>query len=216
MNSDLIKFYTEAGQDQSNRVHREILAMTDTELERCHDFIQWIFPTATPSAFNPNAPLLDRATIKALVDHPTFRTRFSLAIKRMLEFWGLEYVGAGKSIRVKPITQVQEWMEYDNHNLLRITRMMESCYLLGYEGVGQSLFTALIQTVKTHPAWYFIELMNVCYWYHAAYGIPMPMIQKVRIELPIRPKLAPEYVVPVTRHTDEWGKTTTIVHEMGQ
>jgi hypothetical protein len=166
-----VKFYTEAGQDQSNRLHREILAMTDEQLERTHDFIQWLFPTATPSAFNPDAPLLDRGTIKTLTGNSTFRTRFSLTLKRMLEFWNLDYAGTGHNITLRPITEWQTWMVYDNHNLLRMTRFMESCALLGYEKTGRSLCAALIQTVKTQPEWYFIELENVYHWYFSAYGL---------------------------------------------
>jgi hypothetical protein len=179
MHKALVAFYTDAGTDDSNRSHPEILAFTDKELEMCHDFIQWVFPTERASAFNKDAPLLDRSTVNALKDDLIFQTRFSLTLKRMFKFWGLGFTGSGKAIRVLPIKKELHWMQHDNHNLLRMSRLMESCRLLGFEGVGQSLFAALINSIKDLNAkndpWQrlessFITLENVYWWRLSAYG----------------------------------------------
>jgi len=170
VNESLRKFYTEDGQDAENRRHYDILSMTDEELEKTHDFIQWIFPTPNPSAFNPDAPILTPATIEYLKHDAVFQARFSCALRRMFDFWQLPYKRSGKNYLVQPFTKHLWWMEHDNHNLLRMTRVMESCRLLGYEKTGRSLFEALVRTIKEHPEFYFIEPINVYWWYRSISG----------------------------------------------
>jgi hypothetical protein len=179
LNKSLIAFYTDSGTDQSNRAHHDLLRFSDTEMEMTHDFIQWMFPTEKKSAFNSDAPVLNRQTIAAIKDDILFQTRFGLAIKRIFKFWGIEYTGTGHNIKVKPLNKKLHWMRHDNHNLLRMSRFMESCRLLGFEAVGQSLFTALINSVftlrdPTYP-WHplesqFISIENVYWWRKGAYG----------------------------------------------
>lgn len=44
----------------------EILEWSNEKWEDHHDFIQWIFPTTTPSKFNLSAPVLDDTAAKIL------------------------------------------------------------------------------------------------------------------------------------------------------
>jgi hypothetical protein len=169
MNQELVKFYTSGGRDGADRSLFDILAMDDWELERTHDFIQWIFPTETQSAYNSDAPLLDLETQKVLLENPVFEARFKKAIKRMLVFWGLDYREGKSYIQILPITEKLFWMEYDNHNLLRMTRFMESCQMLGRGFEARNLFEVLLQASK-NPDWHFVALENVTYWYSAAFG----------------------------------------------
>jgi len=175
MNEALIEFYTDVGTDAEGRTHADILAFDDDTMEGCHDFIQWLFPTATPSAYNPNAPLLDEETIDNLKGDAAFEAKFRSALNRIFKFWELDFGGFypnnnhAQQFRIAPITRKKFWMEYDDHNLLRMTRVMESCALLGFTETAQSLFQALLDTVKLEPSFYFIEPVNIYYWYNACH-----------------------------------------------
>ena len=62
-NEKLIGFYSGKGTDDRGRRIDEIWSFSHEELEAVHDYIQWLFPLAERSAFNPGAPLLDDETI---------------------------------------------------------------------------------------------------------------------------------------------------------
>jgi hypothetical protein len=179
MNEILIRFYTADGEDHAGRTHSDILAFDDRDLETTHDFIQWLFPTSTPSSYNPEAPLLDEETIAVLKDDQAFRTRFFQAAGRMLRFWDIAYaVDEKENILVMPISHKTSWMVYDNHNLLRMTRLMESARLLGFKTLAETLFEALLgivgnrflRTDDSEGAFHFITSENVYHWYRAAFG----------------------------------------------
>lgn len=170
LNKTLLSFYFDVGTDTEDRTHFELLAMTDEQMHSTHDFIQWLFPTFTPSAYNRNYPVLNQETIDYMKDDAVFQTRFGLGIKRMFDYFQLKYYKQGKNFVVHPITEKLFWMEYDNHNLLRLTRIMESCRLFGYEETAMSLLNALVQTIKTHPEFYFVQIENLYWWYKATTG----------------------------------------------
>src|SRR5438046_3715310 len=137
MNDSIYQFVTGDGKDDKDRYHYDILAFEEEEYASTHDFIQWAFPTITASAYNAKAPLLDLDTIAALKDDVSFQTRYLLFLKQFLNSLGLEYkvrriVGVPKPI-VTRITTAKSWMAHDHHYLPRITRVMESCVLLGYK-----------------------------------------------------------------------------------
>ena len=75
----LIDYHIFDGKDQDGRHHSDVMAFTKEEFLSNHDFIQWIFPTKTKSAFNEYAPLLDEETIEYLRYEITFKTRFTKA-----------------------------------------------------------------------------------------------------------------------------------------
>lgn len=172
-NEALIEYFTNLGKDSNNRVHNDILRFSDEEMEKCHDFIQWFFPTITPSAYDNLAPLLNQETIELLKDDAVFQARFSMGLKRIFRFWRLQYRGDGKNLILLNISSKRFWMEYDNHNLLRMSRVMESCRLLGFEEVARSLFEVLFITIKTHPEFYFITPENCFHWYISAFSGPL-------------------------------------------
>lgn len=75
MSSPLVEFYlghSTAGVGW----HADIVGRwTDEEWEMHHEFIQWLFPLKTPSAFNPDAPLLTDEDIEEFKNRPCCKTR---------------------------------------------------------------------------------------------------------------------------------------------
>ena len=60
----VLRFFSGEGTDSRGRPLGQILNWSDDELERTHDFIQWLFPLVEPSGFNVHAPVLDDRTIQ--------------------------------------------------------------------------------------------------------------------------------------------------------
>jgi hypothetical protein len=167
LNGHLIDFYTANDTDHKGRTWEDLIDFSNEKFESTHDFIQWLFPTITPSSYNEHAPVLSESTIEFLKHNRLFRARFEKSIERFFSFLGISiasYAPMTISIEHRP------WMMADNHNLLRISRVLESCRLFGFESIGWALFDALIKTVKTNPEWYFIEPENLYHWYRSVSG----------------------------------------------
>lgn len=172
MNYQLINFYCRDGRDSSDRTFEEVFFYDDTMMEKMHNYVQWLFPTETPSNFRADAPLLDAETIQYLKESPEFRANFMLARKRMLHFWGLPFKVVGTEIEVSPIEASHDCLTRGNHNVLRVTRFLESCRLLGYEHTAHVFYRALSKYVMEHshePTCPDGE--TLAYWHQAAYGI---------------------------------------------
>jgi Opioid growth factor receptor (OGFr) conserved region len=87
---ELVSFYSDTGPDSRGRFLREIQNWSDAELELAHDYIQWLFPLAERSGFNPNAPILNAYTINRFRSDADLRRRLQTSLVRMLAFYGLE------------------------------------------------------------------------------------------------------------------------------
>jgi len=148
MNQQIVDFYTKGGKDSQGRRLSEILCWGNYHLEMVHDYIQWVFPTKTRSQFNPDAPVLDKETIEALVASAIFHTNFERAIQRINSFW---------------FNGNTEWMTAGDHNLLRMSRFMESCSLLGHQDSALDLFERL-EYISTQKHGEFISQENLKYW----------------------------------------------------
>jgi hypothetical protein len=88
--------------------------MSDQELERRHDYIQWWFPLPEPSRAVPNSPRLSPEDLRAF-QTPMYQDRMRVSLARMLVFYALN-----------PL-----WKRPRDHNYLRITRILRSLTLAG-------------------------------------------------------------------------------------
>jgi len=144
--SRLLSFYAGAGPDDRGRFLREILQWSDDELERTHDYIQWLFPLTEPSGFHPGAPLLDAESIREFQSRPELQSNLRISFIRMLVFLGFE-LHEDNPLRVTPSESFpersQNWLTPSNHNHLRITRILKSLRLLGLEEEAAAFFRCL-------------------------------------------------------------------------
>lgn len=148
-NDQLLQFYAGTGTDNRGRTIEDIWRFTPEELEDVHDYIQWLFPLTAPSAFNPDAPLLDDETIARFRADPVLRERVARSLDVMLAF----YRGS------------REWLTPHNHNFLRLTRILTSLTLLGLERRARELFVYLEELHREHPN--VIGATTLSYWRHA-------------------------------------------------
>lgn len=120
--------------------------------------MQWLFATDEPSLFNPDAPVLDTATIASFRADPLLRHRLRRAFDRWLAFCGIIRTD---DCLVFDNPNPRVWGR-QNHNWLRITRVLRSLNLLGLPDEAQAFF-ALLTTI-----WAKIDPTTWRYWDQAA------------------------------------------------
>ncbi len=115
-----------------------IMSYSAEDLEAEHKFIQHIFPTTTISPHNRTAPILDEETVQVLNMDSDVQRRQRMAFRIMLNFLKLEEMGAGTpKYQIVPSCDYRKdkpkWLNQNDHNQLRLSRMVKSLYLLGNE-----------------------------------------------------------------------------------
>lgn len=130
----IVDFYLNEGRCPRGRSFDDMMKYTDQEIEHTHDFIQWILPTKRPSAYNRSAPsLTDQDVI--IIRNSTFgRSRLLRASDRFCQFLRLDAEG------------LPFWAR--SHNLLRITRMLESLTTLGEKERAREIFARALPPAK--------------------------------------------------------------------
>lgn len=170
----LVSFYRGEGLDAAGRGLEEIWGWDDTRLEGVHDYIQWLFPVVQASKFNPDAPLLDKETIAIFRGEPVLRSNLLKSLTVMLGFYGLSLVGDPGTPAVEKApdydARKDTWQAapagYLNHNLLRLTRILDSLRLLGLEQHSAALYSCLEAIQKEEPA--RIPAKTLAFWKQAA------------------------------------------------
>ena len=107
-----------------------MLAFDDRGLEARHDFIQWLFPLPERSRAIPWAPVMSASDLEALKASEVARERLARAARLMLGFYGRN----------------AHWRRRQEHNHLRITRIIRSLRLILGDDAADS-FRAEIETL---------------------------------------------------------------------
>jgi hypothetical protein len=146
----LLGFYSGTGSDDRGRRLEDIWRFSHAELEVIHDFIQWLFPLAERSAYNPGAPVLDDATIERFATGATLRRNVERSLDVMLDFYG--FARDGDRIDQAPsfAERSANWLTPGNHNFLRLTRMLKSLTVLGLAPHARELLDRLEELYATH------------------------------------------------------------------
>ncbi len=113
-------FLKGGGTDGAGRNVFEVVAMTDQQIETTHDFIQWLFPLTEPSGANRRAPVLTDADVAAIHDSGLAQISLAAGTDRMAAFYQSN----------------DHWLVAQDHNHLRITRIIKSLRLL--RGPGEA------------------------------------------------------------------------------
>ena len=165
-NEKLLRFYSGEGTDDRDRTIADIWCYSHNELEGVHDYIQWLFPLAERSAFNPAAPLLDAETIERFQEDDALRRNVERSLGLMLDFYGLALVG-NRIVRAKTFAErSRNWLTPQNHNFLRLTRVLKSLSLLGHGQRARQLLACLEEIGRDHQG--VIGATTLTYWRGAA------------------------------------------------
>jgi Opioid growth factor receptor (OGFr) conserved region len=131
----ILSFYRREGTDDRGRTLDEVRSFDHQELESVHDYIQWLFPLAERSAFNPEAPKLTPGTIDAFRADPALLSELAASLVVMLHFFGLRLTADAGSLCIDQSPEFVErsavWLSPGNHNFLRLTRILTSLRVLG-------------------------------------------------------------------------------------
>jgi opioid growth factor receptor-like protein len=151
--SPLVQFYYGHAPDFRGRMIAEILAWDHEQLERTHDYIQWLFPLKERSGANPSAPTLDDSQIAEFRSSRMLTKRVRDALQIMLDFYGLrcEETKVGPRIVKSEMWNLRskEWLTPENHNFLRVTRILISLRALGLEAYAQAFYAALVDIYRS-------------------------------------------------------------------
>ncbi|MBV9988716.1 MAG: hypothetical protein JO301_13640 [Chitinophagaceae bacterium] len=152
--SRLIRFYRGLEKDPAGRMIEDIWQMTTPELERNHDYIQWLFPLPQRSNYSPGAPVLTQQDIDSFIRDENLRERVLISYGLMLRFYGLEQRQLhGQPVLVPAADFAQraaEWLQPGNHNYLRISRILNFLMLVQMKAEARILFSALEELNLLH------------------------------------------------------------------
>ncbi len=129
----LLKFLQGIESDSYGRYHKDILNFSDEELENAHNYIQWLFPLQEKSSAVPGSPFLeDEKIIRILQNDTNVQERMAGAINRMERFY----------------LENDFWLKRNNHNHLRITRILKSISLLSSKENAQEFYDFILRRVE--------------------------------------------------------------------
>lgn len=166
----LLQFYSGRSPDVRGRTIEQIWQQDYEWLEQTHDYIQWLFPLNEKSRFNPNAPLLTKTDIQAFKDNANLRKNLIQSFKLMLDFYGLkiQVTQDGKETITTSesfLKRKQNWVNWGNHNYLRITRILKCLKILGIADYAQAFFQCLSEIYVTEKG--EITKLTFSYWQEA-------------------------------------------------
>ncbi len=115
MDSHIILFLKGKCPDYKGRTLIQLRCMSHYKLEKSHDVIQWMFPTDIPSEHCLNAPVLTDEDIETIKKDKVIQANIKLSLDRMVRFYEKNDV----------------WITIQNHNFLRITRILRCLWLAG-------------------------------------------------------------------------------------
>lgn len=161
MNKELIAFYRDGAPNKSGHTLEQILGWDNLEWEKCHNHIQWAFPLDEPSSFNPEAPLLDNETIEEFKHSDIIMNNVFRMIDRGWNFFGFNDI---------PFPNGQPyWWKNNDHNLLRLSRMMKFTNALGLHTEAVDIFSCLEDLERQFPD--VVSKVTWEFWYDACFGI---------------------------------------------
>lgn len=181
--ANLESFLIGTGTDRHGRTYNQIIRYNDLQLENDHSYIQWVFPTETQSEYNALAPVMSREQAKKLADIGLVKENLHRMFMRMLLFYGVQLMSnieleekeedtivvVTKGRRTSWVfhkARIEEWLQNENHNLLRISRILE-CLRLFERETDHKLLCKIVNSlveykpeIKTWSCWeYWTDYM---------------------------------------------------------
>jgi hypothetical protein len=168
--SQILDFYNFLPSSQGITLD-QIWKMSYDKLDKCHDYIQWLFPTQEVSKFHPDAPLLTDEDIKKFKEDVVLKYTLIRSFNVMLDFFGLEKTYTNEGIAVEKTdnyeTRKLVWQTPINHNHLRITRILTCLRLCGLEKEAEAFYSCLMKIIDENPNRF--TALTVAYWSFAVY-----------------------------------------------
>lgn len=162
----IVPFYLSEQPDIKDRMIHEIWAWDFERLEYTHDYIQWLFPLNEKSSFNLEAPILNDEAIQKFHTDTQLQKNLLQSLAVMLKFYGLQdSLSDGHYIVMKAenyLIRKQEWLNFGNHNYLRITRILKCLMTLRCSSYARAFYQCLQQIYNEESQ--FIGYKTFQYW----------------------------------------------------
>jgi len=134
--ASIVAFLEGQGPDARGRSLFDVLAFDNAALEIQHDFIQWLFPLREPSRAVPGSPVLSDAEVEAIKASGMAQCALAAATDRMDAFYRATH----------------DWLMPNDHNHLRITRIIRSLRLLVGDDQADAFRAAILAQVEATRA----------------------------------------------------------------
>ena len=142
---------------QQQKIHPKIRRLSDLWrknqifLETNHNYIQWMFPLDEPSRYNLEAPVLNEKEIELILENKIIQQNILKSLDVMLGFYGFERKGK-KIIKNRNFKRRgRNWITKNNHNYLRITRILRSLKITGLGEYADVFYKELMQVCVENP-----------------------------------------------------------------
>lgn len=112
--NNILQFYN-GHTDFEGRTYVDYTKMSYDEMESSHNWVQWAFPLMEPSSFQPDIPVLTEFEKRAFMRSEDLVNRHHALVSCYVLF----------------LNGTTHWREPNDHNHLRITRVLKSLCLVG-------------------------------------------------------------------------------------
>lgn len=136
----------------------------DEDLEGIHNYIQWCFPLVEPSNYNHGAPTPNIREVRKIRKSKQAQESLSLLMWRMIDFYD----------------RTTHWITLQDHNHLRITRIIKSLGLLTPPEYGLGFYHFIMWKVMSHSKPCAVNSTTIGIWRKAADEIIYPASQTAR------------------------------------
>lgn len=178
---DFIQFHLGLAPDNKGRFREDYLAFTENDWHACHDVVQWAFPTKTKSAYNPNAPVVpedfelgDNTDVQQSILELLQAFLLSLNIIMEPATDGIHFT---KFVRLNsPLGLVPNWNIRNDHNHLRLTRIIECLGVFDLQTFKDDLAEFLIFDLVVNASFAFSP-KTIVFWV-AAWQNKLHLIKK--------------------------------------
>ena len=144
--SQLLNFLRGIDVDPRGRSIADIIKQDDAFLEREHSYIQWLFPLREYSHNIHDAPVIDDAEIAVAKSDERVVKNMQRSVKRMTQFY----------------TNTDHWLQHNDHNHLRITRILKSTAMLVGDDCALGFYDLIMERVCVERA--VVAPKNITYW----------------------------------------------------
>ena len=166
---------------------KDIWNFTDRELERIHNYIQWIFPTDDPRNEQNGKPYVNAEEILKFnedsVEGIALRNRLLISYVWMMKVYGFDLNLSTKKLTRSDdyYAKTKNWLNNGNHNYLRLTRIISCLKLLGLNDYALELFEMLKSVFEDNSGKIGNTTMN--FWKQAIEGQLPRITTKVQSDL---------------------------------
>lgn len=144
-NSKIALFLSGEMPDNFGRSVDQILAYNHFWLEHDHKYIQVLFPIDEGTKFNKHASVVTQEDIDIFSNSEELKKSHLRALDLMLEFWGMKRSENEITIELPYSPSKHVWLRTNDHNQLRITRVIRSLYLLGNQQLARNMCDVVVE-----------------------------------------------------------------------